>query len=708
MKKAILLIFTVLLFSGYIGFAGTVDIRDARVAGKNFYYERIYQYQDIAYASITIADEFTEMVNGQPVWYVFNFSDGKGYIIVSADDAAYPVIGYSFNGYFNPDGMPSNLAFWMEHYRDQIVAVRSESMPADEATVNEWARLLNSAPSQLKNLRGTLDLAPLMGDNAWDQGFPWNEYCPEDNGSHVPVGCVATAMTMIMYYWRFPETGQGYHCITPTPGYGPQCADFGATTYEWNGMDNEGKNSGSYRESIPLATVSWHGGIAVNMNYAPGGSGAYTSDVPYALKNYFKYGVANYYQKTAFGMTTWMSMLRTSLDAFKPIEYSGSEPSGGHAWVCDGYQGTDYFHMNWGWAGSYNGYFYLTSLNPGGYSFNQNQAAVMDIEPPTSSYPSYCTGLTIVEAYDFGSIEDGSGPKADYQNNASCNWLIAPDDSVSTITLKFYRFALDASDNVTVYDGPTTSSTVLGTFTGTTIPGNVTSTGPQMLVVLTTDGSGTDNGFQADYETTLNSFCPANLNLTGPTAEIGDGSDRFEYRNSTQCKWYIKPDGAETTTLTFTSFNTETDQDKVTIYDLGAGTLLQTYSGEYTTPPAPVTSESGQMLVVFSTNNTVRGEGWDAYYTITVATPEIQGLETIRVYPNPTTGMVNVSFNATEEQSVKLEVVSLTGKTVFAEEAGVVRGTFSEQLDLSNLAKGVYTLRITGGNGVKVSKVILQ
>jgi hypothetical protein len=715
MKKVVLLVVSLLLLSGIAVHAGKVDIKDARVAGKNFYYERINQYQDVPFNTIAISGELTESENGLPLYYIFNFNNDKGYILVSADDAAWPVIGYAFTGSFIPDNLPENLAFWMEHYKDQIRAISAESMPAEPETTSEWARLLVSSPSQLENLRATLDLEPLLGSNTWDQVFPWNAKCPErtegpNAGGRAYVGCVATSMTQIMYYWRFPETGQGSHCIVPTPQCGPQCADFGATTYEWNGMDNAGKNNNSFKESDPLAILSWHGGISVDMDYYhPAGSAAFCDDVPGAMKNYFKYANSTQFiQRFSYNATTWKNAITASLDAKCPIQYSGSGSGGGHAWVCDGYQGSDYFHMNWGWGGSSNGYFLLTNLNPGGYLFNQNQGACINIEPTASLYPPNCSGQTIVDAYDFGSIEDGSGPKADYPNNASCSWLIAPDDSVETITLNFQRFAVAAGDAVTVYDGPTTSSTVLGTYSGTTIPPSITSTGPQMLVTLTSDGSGTANGFQADYETNLVDFCAGSTTLTAATADFDDGSGRFQYRNSGTCKWYIKPDNAATTTLTFSSFNTEEGKDQVSIYDLGGGILLATLSGNYTTPPGPFTSNSGQILMIFNANSTIRGEGWAASYTMTVATPDIQGVEAIKVYPNPTSGLLNVSFNVTETQSVQLDLVSMKGTTVYHENVGSFQGAFTKQLDLSGLAKGIYMLKMTGEKGVTMTKMVVQ
>lgn len=713
MKKFSVLFSCILLVSLSASYAGRVDIKDARQAGKSFYFERINQYSNTPFESIFVSGERLVQVNGEPAYYVFNFNIDKGFVLVSADDASWPVIGYSFKGNFSADEMPAHVAYWINHYSDQIVAAREQNIAADESTVNEWARLLNSSPSQLYDLRGITDVAPLI-TNDWNQDFPFNSKCPEDDcggsfNGHVPVGCVATSMTQIMYYWRYPATGQGYHCIFPTPSYGQQCADFTNTTYEWNYMDNMGKNNNTFRENDPVAILSWHGGISVDMDYACPGSGSYTNKAATALKSYFKYASAtSYVQKINYSTSDWANLMKTNLDASRPMEYAGQGPDGGHAWVCDGYQGTDYFHMNFGWGGAYNGYYYLNNINPGGSTFNSQQGAIINIEPNPSYYPVHCTGQTVLDAYSWGSMEDGSGPVADYPNNANCSWLISPDDSVEKVTLNFFRFDLDAGDFVTVYDGSTTSAPMLGQFTGSTIPTAVVSTGPMMLVTFTTNGSGTANGFQADYESTWIPFCESSTTLTDATGAIADGSGDFSYRNSTSCKWFLKPTNAVSLTLSFDNFNTESDKDRLQIYDIGSSALIETISGEYTSPPGPFTAPSGQMLIIFTSNNLNRGSGWSATYSSTVATPEIEGVESLKVYPNPAGDFINVSFTATERQSVQIELVSLTGKVLVTENLGVVQGGFDRKYDIRNLSSGIYMMKITGDRGISTSKVVKQ
>ena len=110
--------------------------------------------------------------------------------------------------------------------------------------------------------------------------------CPEDAGGpggHVWSGCVATAMSQVMYYYRWPETGEGEHCYYPS-GYPQQCADFANTTYGWTEM----LNSATFKDTA-MAMIQWHAGIAVDMMYGAGGSGAYSDDAAAALRNNFKY-----------------------------------------------------------------------------------------------------------------------------------------------------------------------------------------------------------------------------------------------------------------------------------------------------------------------------------------------------------------------------------------------------------------------------------
>ncbi|MCX6249798.1 MAG: C10 family peptidase [Bacteroidetes bacterium] len=701
MKKNLVVLLFLISGISVSAFAKNVEIQEARVIGKNFFFQRINLSQEILFGSLAIIKEFTEKENGTPFYYIFDFSS-KGYIIIAADDAVFPVIGYSFETFSSAENPSPEFTFWMEHYKDQIRDVKERNLQPDAEITAAWTRFSRADSIIPANLKGILDVQPLITDT-WDQGYPYNAMCPEDpagSGGHALTCCVATAMAMIMHYWRYPAMGQGYHCDTPQPPYGPQCASFGRTSYEWNGM-----TSIISETCDPVALLSWHTGISIDVNYGPDVSVAWEYKVAPALVNYFRYSTtAQYLQKINYSATNWNNLLTGDLNAGMPVEYGGyGTTSIGHVWVCDGYQGTDFFHMNWGWGGIDNGYFYLNNLNPGGDNFNNSQNATFHIQPDPAYYPNYCAGQTIDTAYASGSIEDGSGPVSNYANNANCSWLIGPDDSVQSIKLTFLRFATDPADEVKIYDGPTTASPLLATYSGSSLPPEISSTGNKMLVTFTSNGNGTANGFLAEFHCALNFFCSGTTIFTDPSGHFGDGSGRFDYRNSSTCKWKIMPPDASSVTLTFSDFKTQQDKDVVQIYDLASNTLLATYSGDYATPPGPVTVSSGKMSVYFNTNNSGRDLGWDASYSISVGTKDHQAGQEMKLYPDPADNFITLELpDLAGNPSGFISIFDDTGRELIHK---AVQST-TVVTDVSSLSKGIYIVKLVSSDFVASAKFV--
>ncbi|MBE0646972.1 MAG: T9SS type A sorting domain-containing protein, partial [Bacteroidales bacterium] len=325
-----------------------------------------------------------------------------------------------------------------------------------------------------------------------------------------------------------------------------------------------------------------------------------------------------------------------------------------------------------------------------------------------SMYPTYCSGQTDLIENEFGAFEDGSGPLADYESNANCSWLIAPDDGVESVSVSFLRFELASGDELNIYDGNSASAALIGTYTGTSLPPTVSSTGPEMFITFTTNETGAAQGFLAEYECTMISFCESSINLTDPSGDISDGSGEYDYRNSTLCKYYIKPTNAETVILDFSSINTEETNDRIQVYDLGTGTLLGLFSGNMTTPPTGLVAASGEMLIMWSSNKTIRGIGWDASYTITVGTEESAAVENLYVYPNPAHDYLMVKFDGKALGTVQLDLYSLKGTKIYSDVRSNVNGQVEERISLSGVSKGVYMLRITSDQGVSNTKVIVQ
>ena len=715
MKRVLFIFATIFLLLNSMAFAKLVEVKDARIAGKNFYFERLTNNlrQPVLYSDLRISSEFTERDGALPVYYIFNFS-GMGYIIVSADDACYPVLGYSFESTLSPENIPANMQNWLSNYQFEINSVRTGNLQPDATIKTIWEHLSSAEPKITDNSSSPTDVAPLV-TSMWNQDFPYNALCPEDAGStgsyygRVPVGCVATAMSQIMHYWRYPTMGNGSHCVWPQQNvYGPQCADFGSTTYDWTGMPNQ-----TNLESDALAVLGYHCGVAVDMQYDPAGSGSNLQKAAYAMRTYFSYSSSTQYQNRNSDYNTWVNTLKSNVDAGQPVEYGGDDNVSGHAFVLDGYQqvGTDYmFHFNWGWGSSANGYYYINNLNPNGSNFNYHQSAVVGIKPDPNFYPGlyFCTGPKTILT-NFGSIEDGSGPVADYPGNTNCSWPIAPDDSLKTITLNFVAFKTASDDFVKVYDGENANAPLLASYSGipATMP-SVTSTGPKMFITFNTTGTTTAPGWLANYTTTLNPFCGSTTTLTEAWGTISDGSGRFDYRNISNCKWKITPQGPTKLVLTVNKFNTEQDADKVLVYDLGTSALLATLSGPYTTMPAPITSTTGGVMLMWASNNSVRGEGWEISYSPMVGTEEITVFENLMIYPNPAHGQINLSFGVVKPQDIEVRINSVNGKTVFASQSDWFCGEYKQTIDVSSLSRGIYMLRIKSDLGTTTKKIVIQ
>lgn len=369
MKKCFLLL--AMLCMALSSFAVMVPIEKAREIAVGFY------------AHFFLHD------NGQPVVndirvieyhnivtiYTFTF-DPAGFVIMAADDASIPILGYSDESTIPREITNPATKEWLDGYSREIYNIITNAL-SNQETLKKWNALLAGnfqAP--------TRDVSPLL-TTTWDQGCYYNALCPADGSAvyacgHVYTGCVATAMSQIMKYHNFPPQGVGSHTyIDPT--YGSQTANFGNTTYNWSSMPN---NVGS--SNTPVATIMYHAGVSVNMHYSTSGSGAYSEDVPYALMNYFNYQPESViqYKNNFTNVEDFKNLIRADLDQQLPVYYSGSNPSEGHAFVCDGYHlGNGTFHFNWGWSGSSNGWYTVGALNPGGYQFNDNNAVVIHIKP---------------------------------------------------------------------------------------------------------------------------------------------------------------------------------------------------------------------------------------------------------------------------------------------------------------------------------------
>ncbi len=484
-----LVFFICLLIAGFSLRAADVPQSVAAATGLNFWNSHARQMKVPGCGQSSIIKTYTLTDQQQPLYYVFDIAPA-GFIIVAAEDAINPILGYSFEGSYQAENQAPAFSDWMQRYVQVIQKCRNENRQQTEAVASVWTKYAQPVADDAKG--ETKSVAPLC-TTRWDQGANYNYYCPahaSGPAGHCVTGCVATAMAQIMKYWNYPAQGMGSHSYEH-PFYGTLAVDFSQSVYDWTDMTNYANSASKFA----ISELIYNCGVSVDMNYSPVSSGSFTPMAVDALKNYFHYrSTAQTLERSQYTAYDWRKIIMENLDDGKPILYSGSGGEGGHAWVCDGYQDTTHFNMNWGWGGSNNGYFDLENIS----EFPDGQDIVVGIIPYDGYY---CTG-TKVYTDKTRSFGDGSSYSY-YWNNTDCDWLIQPAGA-SEITLSFTQFSTELNkDVVSVYDGSTTSAPLLGTWSGTTVPPTLTSTGGSMLVTFASDATNQGLGWEATYTATV-------------------------------------------------------------------------------------------------------------------------------------------------------------------------------------------------------------
>ena len=311
--------------------------------------------------------------------YIFNTADG--FVIVSADDCETPIIAYSHEGRFDPDNVPVQMEDYLQDFVARMQYGIENHLEPDAATARQWE--LVKTTGRLNDHKSAKAVAPLLTEK-WHQGCLYNSLCPTMSGpcDHAEVGCVAVAMGQIMHYWKYPETGWGSYSYYHLGDVDAELsADFANTVYDWDHMPDSLTETSTEAEIVAVATLLFHCGVSIEMAYSTNGSSSNSSKIPNALMRYFNYSKHLHREsKSDFSNYEWLSMIKSDLDLQRPVQYSGSG-SGGHAFVCDGYDDNDLLHFNWGWGGPGDGYFALGNLNPIGYQFSTNNSAIFGIVP---------------------------------------------------------------------------------------------------------------------------------------------------------------------------------------------------------------------------------------------------------------------------------------------------------------------------------------
>ena len=325
--------------------------------------------------------------------YLF-VGERQGFVLVSADDCARPVIAYSLHGRLSPDSLPVQVSERMEAYCGLIADGIDQQVAPTTTDASRWEQLLKG--NLPKDGDNDDRIGPLL-ETHWHQDGGYALLTPQ----HTPTGCAATAQAQMMRYWRYPAFGHGnesYNC----PPYGAQSADFSHTLYDWANMPDQVTTGSPYRQQLAVSTLMYHVGVSLHMGYAEGGSGAAglvghpgTPSIDNSLKDHFYYSrkMRPIYRTDGYTDQRWADSLVTELRLQHPIIYCGVAPEGGHGFVCDGYEyrnGQVFFHFNFGWSGNGDGYYTVDDIcpnvSPTGqigsiYHFNQSNQALLGAVP---------------------------------------------------------------------------------------------------------------------------------------------------------------------------------------------------------------------------------------------------------------------------------------------------------------------------------------
>lgn len=312
-------------------------------------------------------------------YYVFN-NDAGGFVIIAGDDAVTPVLGYTSTGSFDAENLPDGLKDLLKSYERQIAAL------GDNYVANRTAT------------RAAFTGEKLLNTAKWNQSNPFNKYTP----NNYVTGCVATAGAIVMKHHGYPAKGTGSHSYTWN---GQDLTANFEHDYDWANMPTK-YTVGNDEAFDGVARLMSDLGVAVEMKYAKGGSGASMEDLLTALKKYFGYSkYARLLAIADLGAEVWNDRLRAEIDANRPILYSAVDSNkGGHSFVIDGYK-DESFSVNWGWGGYCDGFYRIGALNPEtggkplGDQYNLSQSAVFSLQPSDGEEVISNLGFIKVDGY---------------------------------------------------------------------------------------------------------------------------------------------------------------------------------------------------------------------------------------------------------------------------------------------------------------------
>ncbi|HTA62314.1 MAG TPA: C10 family peptidase [Bacteroidia bacterium] len=781
LKKFIPLFF--ILGAGALS-AKPITSATAKKVAQNFY----TQNTKTEVKSLSLAYTQTS-ATGTALYYAFNINTNDGFVIVTADDAAKPILGYDTKNSFVKPEANTTIAYWLTTRAKEVANIQQLNLLPTAEIALDWVKYSTNNPNiNSKRANNSVNSVPAFADtiaplvkSTWNQSPYYNALCP---GGSV-AGCVATAMAQIMRYWNYPTTGTGSssYCDCTAQGfsnnYNTLSANYGATTYNWANMPLSINT-----HNADVAILNYHCGVSVEMDYDPNGSGAYVcvnenpngpACAQNSYVNYFKYDPTTIkgLQRTPYNDSAWTAILKTDLNIGRPIQYAGDDPvaNDGHTWVCDGYDINDFFHMNWGWGGYDNGYFYINNLQTTNGSFNPsiNHEVIVGIVPmasntldasiPSIANPSgfYCgaSGMftPTLQLQNFGNnnltsctinyqIDNGAVQTLNWTGNlvfgqATTVSLPSFTSSTGSHTLVCYSSAPNgATDQNTANDQSTTYFNLTASATLPVVEGFESNLLPSAAWSVSHTGS---NG--TDFAVTTNAAATGakcamldNMNNTAGNTSILQTSSSYNLSTFTTPALSFKVAYQEKATTNNDKFQVYTSidcgaswQSKWARWSPTLSALAGTSATAYTPSVNEFTTYTVDIHLVAANTNVLfrwafyadpNGVGNNLYIDDinivdggaqpALGIKNIETLVNLNLYPNPSTGVVNVDFNFSEKHSVALQVNDMLGRVIETMDAKTYQAGETTITLGSKTAyqTGVYFVNITV-DGQKISKKVI-
>lgn len=659
--------------------------------------------------NVKLVDVFTQE-NGETAFYRFQLPEA-GFVLVSASRTTPPILAYSFEDNFELIPPVEGL-FYL--YKNEIACAEREHWEARPKAAAAWERYL-AEEFDSKGYRSN-EVGPLL-TTKWNQNKFYNTYCPWEASAgpyydyRVPNGCVALACAQIMNYHRYPPHGVGSSTYVPQ-GYPRQTVNFSQHTYHYDAMCNEPT---SYANEI--AKLAYHFGVAIQMSYGSEGSSANTDKARDKLVSIFKYdqNIASYYRDVYPDtlVSEYLQILKNEVNHHRVVYYSGcsQDYANCHAYVLDGYDENDLFHLNFGWGGASNAFYAIDNFVGGAMHFDYSSEALINIYPSATVESNYCQGHQRNTA-SFGYVADGSPTTKPYQPNPDCSWMVAVP-SASSYSFRFDRLDLNQGDYVTIYNGPTEASGVKVTLTGSSVPTQeYVVYADSVLITFVGNTNNQDHyGFLISYSSTLPArTCESVTNLPNVwNSTFTDGSQVGEnYLPETNCTWNVTHNYISGYAFAFSKFR------------LGYGDFVDVYNNTtnpptlykrfdiYDQPEGVYTVDFKKMRVNFVSDNWDQNDGFSMDYYALASVEGHNGVEELTVYPNPATDHLTVEFSLANAEQVTARIVDLTGKVLRQNTIEGVDGSNQIQLELNGISKGLYLLEINTPEGKSVRKVTVQ